>query len=123
MIDFKSELESTFTGIPNYGEVFALEINQKFFRAIRTDTEVSYSLCWTHFKQQLTVSLIVGNEYIDSSSFDRYWWNDFGFAKRLQIQFVRWGKTNSANGNSMPSWKGIIRLTWHDKSHGLILME
>ncbi|XP_055323144.1 uncharacterized protein LOC129578440 isoform X2 [Sitodiplosis mosellana] len=37
--DFKDFLESAFDGIPSYGHVFALQLNQKFFRAIRIDSE------------------------------------------------------------------------------------
>lgn len=39
--DFKDWLESAFEGIPDYGHMFALELNQKYFRAIRIDSEVS----------------------------------------------------------------------------------
>lgn len=43
--DFKDFLESAFEGVPDYGYIFALELNQKFFRAIRIDSEVSWLVC------------------------------------------------------------------------------
>lgn len=41
IVDFKDYLESAFEGIPPYGDVFVVELNQKFLRAIRIDSEVS----------------------------------------------------------------------------------
>lgn len=40
-VDFKDFVESAFDGIPPYGYVFAVELNQKCFRAIRIDSEVN----------------------------------------------------------------------------------
>ncbi|XP_031626458.1 uncharacterized protein LOC116342832 isoform X2 [Contarinia nasturtii] len=39
--NFKPYVKSAFEGIPNYGEIFGLEVNLKFFRAIRIDTEAT----------------------------------------------------------------------------------
>lgn len=43
-VDFKDYLESAFHGVPPYGYVFAVNLNQKYFRAIRVDSEVSWKL-------------------------------------------------------------------------------
>lgn len=41
-VDFKDYLATAFQGIPPYGYIFAAELNQKYFRAIRVDSEVSW---------------------------------------------------------------------------------
>lgn len=46
IVDFKDYLESAFEGIPPYGDVFVVELNQKFLRAIRIDSEVSWNHCF-----------------------------------------------------------------------------
>lgn len=49
-VDFKNHLHSAFDDIPEYGNVFAIEMNRKFFRAIRIDTEVSPVRLFIHYK-------------------------------------------------------------------------
>lgn len=44
-INFKDGLHSAFDGTPDYGHIFALEMNRKFFRAIRIDAEVRLFVC------------------------------------------------------------------------------
>lgn len=42
VINFANYVDTAFVELPQYGLVFALEINRKFFRAIRIDSEVCY---------------------------------------------------------------------------------
>lgn len=49
-VDFKNHLHSAFDDIPEYGNVFAIEMNRKFFRAIRIDTEVSPVRLFIHYQ-------------------------------------------------------------------------
>lgn len=41
-VDFREYVEAAFKGVPPYGYIFAAELNQKYLRAIRIDSEVSW---------------------------------------------------------------------------------
>lgn len=122
-VDFKDYLESAFKTVPAYGYMFAAELNQKFFRVIRIDSEVSWKsismarfvsitafLSFSHNDNtfnDLWIVFRIGIEYGIPCSPDWYWWNGSSITKCVEIQFEWTGKAASTAGNSLLRWKGM----------------
>lgn len=111
-IDFKNSLHSAFDGMPEYGHIFALAMNKKFYRAIRVDAEVRLFVylfigsSLSRYAWILTVVLILGNKHGVACTIDWHRRNAMCYTKHLQIQSERGCQTHSTDGNSMQRRKG-----------------